>query len=95
MNTEIIFRYFYLYKLSYLYSVAIGFLVTYIVGYAVSRILSAFNLSGIDKVHIDGDKNLVNFDLFFPPVAKSLRKSHTKRDLLLQPKNEVLGVNKP
>lgn len=69
----------------------IGFFVTYIVGYTVSRILSAFDLSGTDRVHTDGDKNLVNFDLFFPPVAKSLRKSHRKRDGLLEA-SEVLGV---
>lgn len=72
----------------------IGFIITYIIGYSVSRILTAFDLSGTDKVHIDGDKNLVNFDLFFPPVAKSLRKSHAKRDGLLLKTGEVFGVTK-
>lgn len=77
-----------------MYSVVIGFFVTYIVGYIVSRILSALDLSGTDKVHTDGDKNLVNFDLFFPPVAKSLRKSHTKGEGLLEATSEVLSVTK-
>lgn len=72
----------------------IGFFVTYIIGYTVSRLLTAFDLNGTDKVHIDGDKNLVNFDLFFPPVARSLRKTHAKRDKLLTSPNEVLGVTK-
>lgn len=60
----------------------------------MSRLLSALDLSGTDKVHIDGNKNLVNFDLFFPPVAKSLRKSHAKRDGLLSTTSEVLSVTK-
>lgn len=72
----------------------IGFFVTYIIGYTVSRLLTAFDLSGTDKVHIDGNKNLVNFDLFFPPVAKSLKKVHEKRNGLLSSPNEVLGVTK-
>lgn len=86
--------FFYLYKLSYLYSVAIGFFVTYIIGYIMSRLLKMLDLSGIDEVHIDGNKNLVNFDLFFPPVANSMRKSHVKRDGLLSTTADILSVTK-
>lgn len=87
--------FFYLYKLSYLYSVVIGFFITYVIGYIMSRLLKALDLSGIDRVYIDGNKNLVAFDLFFPPVAKSLRNVyHVKHDGLLSTTDDLLSVTK-
>lgn len=87
------FRYFYLFKLSYLYSAVIGFTITFTIGYLASRLLQSLNFSGTDKVYKDQNKNLINYDLFFPPIAKSLRKQHAKRDILLSHSNNLLNVS--
>lgn len=88
------FRYFYLYKLSYLYSVVIGFFITYTVGYLVSQILHALKVGGTDEVYINGNRNLLNYDLFFPPIAKRMKRQHaTKRDRLLSNSNNLLNVS--
>uniref|UniRef100_A0A336M4V5 CSON009897 protein n=1 Tax=Culicoides sonorensis TaxID=179676 RepID=A0A336M4V5_CULSO len=69
--------YFYLYRLSYLWSVVLGFLVALVVGYIVSFCLELLHWQGEDKVHIDGNKNRINYDLFAPPLARHLKKKQT------------------
>lgn len=64
-------EYFYLYRLSYLYTAVIGFLITYFVGFIISKLTSSSSA-----------KDKVNPDLFFPPIAKVLRKN--KESLLSQ-----------
>lgn len=85
------FSYFYFYKISYLYTVVIGFLITSIVGYITSLLLKALRIARTDRVYIDADKNLINYDLFFPPIAASLKKQQTKQGALLAHSNNLLN----
>lgn len=71
----------------------IGFFITFIVGYLASRLLKALNLTGTNELHSDDRKNEANFDLFFPPIAKRLRKQQGKRDSLLSNANNFLNVS--
>jgi solute carrier family 5 (sodium-coupled monocarboxylate transporter), member 8/12 len=81
MASACLSRYFYLFKLSYLYTVVIGFFVTFVVGFVVSILLKALNITKSDKTDD-------NFDLFFPPIAKRLRKQQNlKENLLLNSNN--------
>ncbi|CRK90103.1 CLUMA_CG003821, isoform A [Clunio marinus] len=63
-------KYFYLYRISYLYTVVIGFVITFTVGYLTSL------LKG-QQTSEDNDA-LMNYELYFPHVAKSLRKNQAK-----------------
>lgn len=76
--------------MSYLYTVAIGFFITFTIGYITSRLLKALNIAKTDRVYIDGDKNLINYNLFFPPIAASLKRQQAKRENLL-PNNFLNG----
>ena len=89
----LVFSYFYLYKVSYLYTVVIGFFITFIVGYATSRLLNALKMSKADKIYIERDESLINFDLFFPPIAKSLRKQQLKKENMLLTTNNNGNLN--
>jgi len=85
-------QYFYLYKLSYLYSVVIGFFVTFFIGILASRLLKSMNYVGTDKIYKDQEKKMINYDLFFPPVARRLRIQNTKRERLLSTSNNILNL---
>lgn len=65
----------------------IGFVITFSVGYLSSRLLKRLNVRGTKDLFIDCDKELINYGLFFPPLAKSLKKLHGKSDGLLDPNN--------
>lgn len=55
-----------------MYTIVIGFLITYFVGWLLSRVYTYF----IDnKGRVDEDD--INPELFFPPIAKALRKNKT------------------
>lgn len=57
--------------------------MTFIIGYGASKLLKALKLEGTDKVFIDGNKNFIDYDLFFPPIARCLRRRFAKQDKLM------------
>ncbi|KAG5674078.1 hypothetical protein PVAND_004065 [Polypedilum vanderplanki] len=71
-------EYFYLFRLSYWYTVVIGFLITVIIGYATSLLFVVLKCHKKDKVDID--RGLINFDLFFPPIANKLKKKYATQN---------------
>lgn len=64
-----------------MYAVILGFLVTLIVGYAVSYILFLLKLQDKGKIYVDGSVNEINADLFSPPIAKKFKKDHDKKQI--------------
>ena len=72
------FRYFYLYRISYMYAGVIGFLVTVLVGYIASWILVLLKKQGAEKIYVDGNKNLIKTELFFPIVARHFKNQSAK-----------------
>lgn len=63
--------YFYLYRLSYMYTIVIGFLITYFVGWLLSKAYSSFNKRKGSSENVE-----INPELFFPPIAKALRRNN-------------------
>lgn len=59
----------------------------------MSRLLHALKVGGTDEVYINGNRNLLNYDLFFPPIAKRMKRQHAKRDRLLSNSNNLLNVS--
>lgn len=70
--------YFYLYRLSYLWSVVLGYLLTFIVGYSVSLTLRWLGHQGTERIYLDNDHVYINTDLFSPPVAKHIKRALAK-----------------
>lgn len=77
----------YLFRLSYMYAGAIGFIITYVLGILFSYILKFTKYYKNDSMYLDESKTLVNSDLFLPPIAKSLRKRNRKIEEELALKN--------
>lgn len=72
-----------MFKLSYWYTVVIAFTVTFIVGILMSILLKTFYHHETDRIYIDGNKHLINYDLFMEPIAKKLKREHHKREKLI------------
>lgn len=70
--------YFYLYRLSYLWSVVLGYIVTFVIGYGTSLILLWLGYGGTERIYLDSGKTCINTDLFSPPVAKRMRRALAK-----------------
>lgn len=71
-------EYFYLYRLSYLWSVVLGYIVTFVVGYGTSLALRWLGHSGTERIYLDNDKIYINTDLFSPPIAKRMKRALAK-----------------
>ncbi|XP_058449666.1 putative sodium-dependent multivitamin transporter [Malaya genurostris] len=70
--------YFYLYRLSYLWSVVLGYLVTFVIGYSTSLLLRSIGYQGTERIYLDNDRVYINTDLFSPPIAKRIKRSLAK-----------------
>jgi sodium-coupled monocarboxylate transporter 8/12 len=71
-------NYFYLYKISYLYAVIMGFVITVFVGYLTSFILYMLKLQTKEKIYVKGSINEIDMNLFSPPIARSLKRKMNK-----------------
>jgi hypothetical protein len=69
--------------------VVIGFLVTFLIGYVSSVILKELKLTSNNKIFIDGNKHLLNYDLFAPFVSKKLQRKHDRKSGKLIVSNDV------
>lgn len=72
-------HYFYLYRISYMWYVVIGFLVSFVSGYLISWLLESFDKAGEVKIYTDSSRSFYNTDLFSPPVARYLKRQMAKR----------------
>lgn len=74
----LIHRYFYLYRISYLWYSPIGFCITLFGGWVVSLIFTSCGIGGEWVIFLDEEKRMINADLFSPPIAKRLRLENAK-----------------
>jgi hypothetical protein len=77
-NVSSLHSYFYLYRISYMYAVILGFLVTLVIGYISSYFFYLLKLQDKEKIHVIGT-NDINTDLFSPPIAKKLKSNYDKK----------------
>lgn len=71
-------RFFYLYKISYMWYAPIGFCIAFFGGWIISQILILLKLEGDSTIYMDESKTLIHADLFSPPIAKRLRIQNAK-----------------
>lgn len=83
----------YLMRISYMYTGAIGFLVTYISAILLSYFLKLIKYYKNDNMYLDEAKTLVNPDLFLPPIAKMIRKRNDKISKCLADDNDSRKVD--
>lgn len=74
--------FFYLYRISYMYGVIIGFLVTLIGGYLASYALYMLKLQTMDTIYVKDSINEINADLFSPPIARKIRRDFQKKSVM-------------
>lgn len=72
-------EYFWLFRISYLWFSVIGFMITFIMGYCFSWILEKLNLADNSQIYVDESKNLINFDLFAPPLSRIIKREAANR----------------
>lgn len=51
----------------------LGFCISLISGWLISVILAHFDLAGEPTIYSDENKDIINADLFTPPLAKRIR----------------------
>lgn len=71
-------RYFWLFKVSYLWYAPIGFTITLFGGWLLSIIFELIHLEGTPTIYLDNNRKVINADLFSPPVARRLRLRNAK-----------------
>lgn len=72
-------RYFWYFKISYLWYGAFGFIVTCSCGWLFSVLFTALNVGGESKIYLDNNKRYYNTDLFSPPIARNLKKQNADK----------------
>lgn len=75
--------YFWLYRLSYMWYSAIGFLVTFVCGYFASWILAALKWDLNDNLYLDKERTVINASLLSPFVGRRVKcfnESSTQTD---------------
>lgn len=65
-------------KISYMYTGAIGFFVTYLTAILLSYFLKLIKYYRNDSMYLNEAKTLINPELFLPPIAKYIRKLNEK-----------------
>lgn len=74
----IIFRYIWLFKISYLYYAPIGFCISFFGGWIFSLLLDSLGLGGTQTIYLANNPNVINADLFSPPIASRIRLRNAK-----------------
>lgn len=75
-------HFFWLYRLSYLWSCVIGFILTSISGYTLSWLFAYLKWADNSKIYLDISRKLIDYDLFVPPLSRRLREQATASEEL-------------
>lgn len=63
-----------MYKISYMYMVVLGFLITFITGYLMSELLILLKVERMDRIYLNKTKKSINPDLLVPPLANYYKR---------------------
>lgn len=72
-------QYFYLYRISYMWYAALGFLIAFFGGWLFSWIAAAFKWDNNQHIYQDAECTLIKHDLFVPPISKRLQRRQMPR----------------
>lgn len=65
-------KFYWLYRVSYLWYSVIGFIVTFTMGYIWSILLEKFGWANNNQIYTDPTNKVIDPDLFVPPLARKL-----------------------
>ena len=71
-----------MYRVSYMYGVVIGFLVTFILGYLMSCVLFYTGMETKEKIYVKDSINEINTDLFVPPIARKIKRNFERKSVM-------------
>lgn len=72
-------QYFYLYRISYMWYAALGFLIAFFGGCVFSWIAAVFKWDSNRRIYQDVECTLIKHDLFVPPISKRLQRRQMPR----------------
>lgn len=72
-------QYFYLYRISYMWYAALGFLIAFLGGWLFSWIAAVFKWDNNRHIYQDAECTLIKHDLFVPPISKRLQRRQMPR----------------
>ncbi|XP_034489937.1 putative sodium-dependent multivitamin transporter [Drosophila innubila] len=72
-------HYFYLYRISYMWYAALGFVIAFFGGWLLSCCFALFKWDNNRRIYQDADCTLIKHDLFVPPIAKRLQRRQMPR----------------
>lgn len=72
-------QYFYLYRISYMWYAALGFLIAFFGGWLFSWIAAVFKWDSNRHIYQDAECTLIKHDLFVPPISKRLQRRQMPR----------------
>lgn len=85
-------HYFYLYRISYMWYAALGFLITFFGGWLLSWIFELLNWDNNRRIYQDADCTLIKHDLFVPPLAKRLQRRQMPLLVVTGTSSEIGGI---
>lgn len=86
-------HYFYLYRISYMWYAALGFVVTFFGGWLLSWLCALLGWDSNRRIYQDADCTLIKHDLFVPPLAKRLQRRQVPRLVVTGTSSEIGGVS--
>lgn len=72
-------QYFYLYRISYMWYAALGFLIAFFGGWLFSWIAAVCKWDSNRRIYHDAECTLIKHDLFVPPISKRLQRRQMPR----------------
>ncbi|XP_017109109.2 putative sodium-dependent multivitamin transporter [Drosophila bipectinata] len=86
-------HYFYLYRISYMWYAALGFVVTFFGGWFFSWVCALLGWDSNRRIYQDAECTLIKHDLFVPPLAKRLQRRQVPRLVVTGTSSEIGGVS--
>ncbi|XP_017035658.1 putative sodium-dependent multivitamin transporter [Drosophila kikkawai] len=83
-------HYFWLYRLSYMWSCVIGFIVAVLVGYVSSIALAHFGWAENSEIYLDKYQKQLDYDLFAPILSRRWRRQAERQNHLTTTQDEAL-----
>ncbi|XP_017002289.2 putative sodium-dependent multivitamin transporter [Drosophila takahashii] len=86
-------HFFYLYRISYMWYAALGFLIAFFGGWLLSWLCELFNWDNNRRIYQDADCTLIKHDLFVPPLAKRLQRRQMPQLVVTGTSSEIGGIS--
>ncbi|XP_003736159.2 putative sodium-dependent multivitamin transporter [Drosophila persimilis] len=85
-------HYFYLYRISYMWYAALGFLVAFFGGWLLSWLCALLRWDDNRRIYQDAECTMIKHDLFVPPLAKRLQRRQMPRLVVTGTSSEIGGI---